>query len=596
MFAAAAACAAISPDACAQNRQAAAGSHPLPGVVRCTNNVFLMENHQVAYAAWHSAGVTSGIVVHVDAHEDCRFVPDDKVRRAKSLADSGAWEELHALSDMDGYFRYSTKQETLLFDLGNFLYPCIRDGTLSAVWWVIPNKSIEPECSERLKRHLRGALRLESLPNLSEDGSNGFHFSISNVSFSVTTLGALPRLQKGTLLDVDADFFAFASALSDDHLAGSLQWDPETVLQILADRAPDPAVVTIASSVWGGYLPLSLRFLPDAVFDRFANGAWPSEARTLRKALEALHDGRPDDATNALSEVGGAWEPARLHMEGLAALIRGAPEIAAGLFEEAARREPVYCKAFLDAAETLLAMERTADAERMIERFEAFYGCRTTMADAARARTAIRKGDFPLADELTSRLLAWERTSHALMLRGGLLTEMGRLDEAGTLYREVLARDPNKAGIVHYNLGVLAEKRGRQLEALELFDAAIQALPSFADAHEHMGHILLLRGNLEKAAESFERALRFSPARVTALNNLGLAMLRQKKFEDAAVSFRKALAINPSLAEAHYNLGLALAAIGSADEAAEHYEAALRIRPDFEQAKKALENMKRNEH
>src|ERR1035441_3452008 len=60
----------------------------------------------------------------------------------------------------------------------------------------------------------------------------------------------------------------------------------------------------------------------------------------------------------------------------------------------------------------------------------------------------------------------------------------GRLAEADTLCRQILAAFPNHAVALHL-LGVIAYQVGQNPVALELIDAALQANPQRAEAWTH---------------------------------------------------------------------------------------------------------------
>ena len=64
--------------------------------------------------------------------------------------------------------------------------------------------------------------------------------------------------------------------------------------------------------------------------------------------------------------------------------------------------------------------------------------------------------------------------------------QFGRLAEAETIYRQVLAAEPRQADALHM-LGVLAHQMGRNDVAAELIGQAIAAAPGVADFHSNLG-------------------------------------------------------------------------------------------------------------
>src|SRR5271166_3077041 len=65
----------------------------------------------------------------------------------------------------------------------------------------------------------------------------------------------------------------------------------------------------------------------------------------------------------------------------------------------------------------------------------------------------------------------------------------GHLPEADTLYRKILAMDPNHIGSLH-NLGLILHGSGRYQEALDLLQKAIELSVHNAVAHNSIGTTL----------------------------------------------------------------------------------------------------------
>src|ERR1700676_3706609 len=118
----------------------------------------------------------------------------------------------------------------------------------------------------------------------------------------------------------------------------------------------------------------------------------------------------------------------------------------------------------------------------------------------------------------------------AELLRAGLEHhQAGRLAEAETYYRRVLAADPRHADAL-YLLGVVAQQVGRADLAVDLIGQAIKR-----NKQNPLYHL----------------------TRATALEDL-------QQLDQALACYDKALALKPDYAEAFYSLGIALKKIGSA--------------------------------
>jgi tetratricopeptide (TPR) repeat protein len=547
-----------------------------------------MENHGTSAIIWHALNIKGATLIHVDTHDDCRFLPPENIEKLKILLNRRDYAEIFRLSDQGSYFRYEVKEEDLLYDLGNYIYGCIADGTISTFYWVVPDKPFHAEARKRMQRHIQQCLRLTSLPELRDEERGVFSFRFMGTNIIVTDFDNLPTMKPGALLDFDIDFFAFPHAMSKDHLTGKLIWDPQNVCARLSKLIPDPAVISICSSVPGGFLPLMLRFIADACFEYFDKKRYPGYAARLFDKLTILRTTRD---IVPLPEPPGdtCFDPAFEHLCGLILLMQGKDDEGLALIDKAARMMPVYDKGLLDISEAFIFMKKLEPAHEAIDRFVRIAGRETTSSDAARLRTYLSENNLAKADALSRKLVAWDPGSpFFLMLRGGTLTEQRKYDEALFIYTELLKISPGD-GIVYYNIGVVLEKQNKPDEAINYYQNAIKLKPTFADAQENLGTLYLNRGNLEQAVKHLARTVEISPFRVTALNNLGLALFRQGAYDQAVKPLRIALQINPRLAEVHANLGACLENMGELDDAIGRYKKALELRPDW----KDMENLLR---
>ena len=163
----------------------------------------------------------------------------------------------------------------------------------------------------------------------------------------------------------------------------------------------------------------------------------------------------------------------------------------------------------------------------------------------------------------------------------------GRLDEAESLYRRALRRDPKNVDALHF-LGVLASQRGRHAEAAELIQQALARNPRYADAWNNLGNVLAGLDRWDEAATAYQRTIELAPGNPSAHCNLGVMRLRSDRFAEAATAFRQAISLAPGLAEAHFNLGKALHAQGQYEAAIAAYRETLRWQPASAMAYKNL--------
>jgi len=563
---------------CRRQDRAGAGAD-IPGIIRREGKAFLFENHNVAYLVWHALGIENATLIHVDTHDDYRHVDSERLAKARQLCDRRAWSELYRLSDLDFSRTFEVNPADQLFDLGNFLYPCVEDGTVSALYWVVPEKTLNRDRVDALARHFRHVLQLDRAPAPQDAGKGRVRFQCGPRQITLCTLDGLPSFAPGALLDVDVDFFAFPYALSEDHLPGELLWDPGEVCRTLRSRVPEPAVTTVCSSVWGGYLPVMYRFLADACFDFMVSGRYPAYVdRLLAETVAArtlTHLGIPPEPPEK-----DTYMPAWYYFKGLLSLCRGEGLEGLRAMETAARRKPVYGKGLLDAAEAFLHMGQLESALRALALFEGLVGGSTTESRAWHARTLLARGDTKGAAALAGRLVEWDRQPFSLMLYGGVLVQQQDFDKARSLYAEVIRMDPGN-GAAYYNTGVVMERQGEIDDACKAYRKALRLRPSFADAHENLGYLLLTRGQVAEAISHFEETVRLSPLKVKAWGNLGRAYSRQGAHKRAAECLRRALGLNADMAELHFYLARELAALGDHDEAVSACRNALKLKPGW---------------
>ncbi len=141
----------------------------------------------------------------------------------------------------------------------------------------------------------------------------------------------------------------------------------------------------------------------------------------------------------------------------------------------------------------------------------------------------------------------------------------GRLAEAETIYRQVIAAAPRHAEALHA-LGALALQSGRPAVAETLLGQAIGVKPA-ADFQITRAHALLALGRPHDAARTAQLVVRARPQSAEAHQVLGHALSDRGAPEQAIEVYRVALRLNPALPDLRNNLGMALRLTGRLAEA-----------------------------
>lgn len=134
-----------------------------------------------------------------------------------------------------------------------------------------------------------------------------------------------------------------------------------------------------------------------------------------------------------------------------------------------------------------------------------------------------------------------KREVEAEFARGCAAHQQGRLAEAESAYRRVLAALPEHGGALR-NLGVLALQTGHAGAALELLDAALRQSPADAALHGQRGDALLALGRLEEAVAALREGIRRDPQNAVLWNSLGIVEERRGQLAAACAAWRQALA------------------------------------------------------
>jgi len=210
-----------------------------------------------------------------------------------------------------------------------------------------------------------------------------------------------------------------------------------------------------------------------------------------------------------------------------------------------------------------------------------------------------------------------QETNEQKLERAIRLHNEGDLDEAESLYREVLRDAPEHQTALHLS-GLIAHKRGRYREATKLIEAALaggattaaihnncgvayRALgefvsaawhiawaikldPEFADAHLNYALVLCDQGLMQQAVPHLETVLQLRQDQPAVYFQLGRIYLAGDKSALAAQTLRAGLRLQPENAEAHFMLAQAQYSLGDTAGALQSALAALPLQADYHDA------------
>ncbi len=202
----------------------------------------------------------------------------------------------------------------------------------------------------------------------------------------------------------------------------------------------------------------------------------------------------------------------------------------------------------------------------------------------AAATQADRDQRIAEAETLYRRVLAAEPdNAEALRALGAIEFRTGRYEAAEGKARRLLSLRPGDPAI-HFGLGIVLQRRGRLDEARAAFASAVAINPAHLRALLALGEVCRLQNRYDDAASAARMALTLDASNSDACNLLGAALQGRGDTSEAVPWFERAAAARPEDARAHYNLGVAFQALKREDDAVAAYRRAAQLDPQLMEA------------
>jgi len=232
-------------------------------------HIFLIEDHYETLNVWRKLGAKNLALIHLDAHIDFGFqnVKETSlaIKEARSIA------ELKSELEKSILFKRKEFEFQGLTNIGNYIYPAMRDSIVKEFYWVIPGDKEEfRRCLKLLKRILKGLSLRDPKPSKPAIIRDGYlKTRLYGNDFIICCLERLPRIKSPCLLDIDTDFLVIPSLLKAnnvDEIGRRKPWlQPEGLTKALKKKIYSAPITTIAYSVNGGYTPMIYKGLGDRV-------------------------------------------------------------------------------------------------------------------------------------------------------------------------------------------------------------------------------------------------------------------------------------------------------------------------------------------
>jgi tetratricopeptide (TPR) repeat protein len=313
-----------------------------------------------------------------------------------------------------------------------------------------------------------------------------------------------------------------------------------------------------------------------ASFERAITFLRSGDAATAEGLARAALKDHPQDA-NFLTVLGAALTQQHRASE------------AEVVLRQALASDPDYAKAHEELGRALLAQDRADEAVEPLRRaFELNPAMET--AQAALSRALLAAGREQEAKEVFDAFLR-QQPHRQLLAQGAEHQREGRLEQAESVYREILRQDPRNVTALRM-LGLLAMRLEHYRDAALLLEQAVTIAPDFHVAWLDLGRAQTETYELEKAITSMHRAIALDPGRASGYLGLANALSRSSRTEDAIKAYQQAIALRPGQAGSYLGLGNVLKTVGRQSEAIAAYREGIRLKPDYAELYWSLSNLK----
>jgi len=135
--------------------------------------------------------------------------------------------------------------------------------------------------------------------------------------------------------------------------------------------------------------------------------------------------------------------------------------------------------------------------------------------------------------------------AQTLLSAGLMQSQYQDFSGAATTFKRVVALDPRNK-IAWYNLGVIAQRRGKKADARAAYDKALKIDPLFDSALFNEA-LLLKSSEPDRSIKLLKRVVAHNSKASTAYLHLGEALAKKGRDDEAQDAFGRAVAVDPKL-------------------------------------------------
>jgi tetratricopeptide (TPR) repeat protein len=263
-------------------------NYPVAGEVPVKNTT-IVEDHSEFLIDWMQKGYKDMILVHIDEHDDFRYIPEYKMRQLKSLYREKKWAEIDNQRD----------KAHGLFSIADFLYPAYKLGIIKKYYWVPTTDRI---LSDKIQKNMREFIESwdysdEIVRPFSTDGHT-IAGNIYGLDIEISSIQDLPEIKEPVLLSIDLDYFA---DVIEETKTEELQviMDFFSTLRKKRIKIKD---VNIAYSTNGSHTPITDRHLCEEIIyflehpEIMSNHTIPPLWNMRNEGFHLIRSNKPEDA------------------------------------------------------------------------------------------------------------------------------------------------------------------------------------------------------------------------------------------------------------------------------------------------------------
>lgn len=177
-------------------------------------------------------------------------------------------------------------------------------------------------------------------------------------------------------------------------------------------------------------------------------------------------------------------------------------------------------------------------------------------AEVQSALGYVRRGQYEQAiNQAKTALRRNEKYAPAMVIMARAYYQLNKLEFADAICDIALSIDA-ASGECYNVKGFVALKNDNDPLALQLFQKATQAKPSFGPGWLNLGHQYLKVKNYPAAVPALERAVELMPTRAEAQLNLGSAYRGANELTKAQNAYFRAAQLRPNYPAVYFNLGI----------------------------------------